>query len=123
MPPGFWAHISGDDRYDKESYPSGPVLPNGRLAPMMRQYRNLYADLSAGSGLRALQRDRDFGRDFLLEFQDKLLFGRDYFDAKLMDFLHTLELPAEAFDKIAYQNAERLLSSYLDMSPAADSQT
>ena len=112
--PGFWAHISGDDRYATESYPSGPVLPNGRLAPMMRQYRNLYADLSAGSGLRALQRDRDFGRDFLLEFQDKLLFGRDYFDTKLMDFLRTLELPAEAFDKIAYQNAERLLSSYLE---------
>ena len=112
--PGFWAHISGDDRCAKESYPSGPVLPNGRLAPMMRQYRNLYADLSAGSGLRALQRDRDFGRDFLLEFQDKLLFGRDYFDTKLMDFLRILELPAEAFDKIAYQNAERLLSSYLD---------
>ena len=58
--------------------------------------------------------DRDFGRDFLLEFQDKLLFGRDYFDTQLMDFLRTLELPAEAFDKIAYQNAERLLSSYLD---------
>ena len=90
------------------------MLPNGRLAPLLRQYRNLYADLSAGSGLRALQRDRSFGRAFLLEFQDKLLFGRDCFNAQLMDFLRTLELPAEAFDKIAYQNAERLLASYLD---------
>ena len=80
----------------------------------MRQYPNLYADLSAGSGLKALQRDRDFGRAFLCEFQDKLLFGRDYFDTRLMDYLLELELPKKVFDKIAYQNAQRLLSSYLD---------
>ena len=66
------------------------------------------------AGLKALERDRNFGRNFLLEFQDKLLFGRDYFDARLMDFLRDLALPAEAFDKLAYQNAERLLSSYMD---------
>jgi len=112
--PGFWAHISGDDLYGKESYPSGPVLPGGRLSEIMRQYPNLYADLSAGSGLKALQRDRDFGRAFLCEFQDKLLFGRDYFDTRLMDYLLELELPKKVFDKIAYQNAQRLLSSYLD---------
>ena len=112
--PGFWAHISGDDLYAKESYPGGGVLPGGRLSEIMRKYPNLYADLSAGSGLKALQRDRDFGRNFLLEFQDKLLFGRDYFDTRLMDFLRDLELPVGAFDKIAYQNAERLLSSYLN---------
>ena len=112
--PGFWAHISGDDLYGKESYPSGPVLAGGRLSEIMRQYPNLYADLSAGSGLKALQRDRDFGRAFLCEFQDKLLFGRDYFDTRLMDYLLELEPPKKVFDKIAYQNAQRLLSSYLD---------
>ena len=112
--PGFWAHISGDDLYDKASYPDGPVLPGGRLSEVMRKYPNLYADLSAGSGLRALKRDRDFGRNFLIEFQDKLLFGRDYFDTLLMDFLLELSLPPEVFAKITYKNAERLLSSYLD---------
>jgi len=111
--PGFWAHISGDDLYDKASYPDGPVLPGGRLSEIMRTYPNLYADLSAGSGLKALKRDRDVGRNFLVEFQDKLLFGRDYFDTSLMDFLLELALPEEAFTKITYQNAERLLSSYL----------
>lgn len=111
--PGFWAHISGDDLYDKEYYPGGPVLADGRLSQIMRLHPNLYADLSAGSGLKALQRDRDFGRDFLVEFQDKLLFGRDYFDTRLMDYLTELELPEEAFAKIAHRNAERLLTSYL----------
>ena len=84
------------------------------MPEIMRKYPNLYADLSAGSGLRALQRDRAFGRDFLIEFQDKLLFGRDYFDTLLIDYLHDLNLPREAFAKIAYQNAERLLCSYMD---------
>jgi predicted TIM-barrel fold metal-dependent hydrolase len=112
--PGFWAHISGDDQYDKEAYPDGPVLPGGRVPQLLRQYRNLCADLSAGSGLKALSRDREFGRKFLVEFQDKLLFGRDYFDARLMDLLRELELPAPVMAKITHQNAQRLLSAYLD---------
>ncbi|MCC7263303.1 MAG: amidohydrolase family protein [Candidatus Latescibacteria bacterium] len=111
--PGFWAHISGDDRALREGYPAGPVLPGGRVAQMLRQYPNLYADLSAGSGLNALSRDPAFGRAFLVEFQDKLLFGRDYFDTRLMDFLVEQDLPRIAFDKIAYQNAQRLLTNYL----------
>lgn len=112
--PGFWAHISADDKFDKEVYPDGPVLPGGKLPEMMRRYRNLYADLSAGSALKALSRDEEFGRNFLVEFQDKLLFGRDYFDTRLMELLTGLELPKEVFDKITYQNARHLLTSYLD---------
>lgn len=107
--PGFWAHISGDDRFDKESYPKGPVLPGGKVSVMLRQYDNLYADLSAGSALTAISRDREFGKQFLIEFQDKLLFGRDYFDTRLMDYLKELDLPKAAFDKIAYKNALKLL--------------
>jgi len=112
--PGFWAHISADDLFTKEVYPEGPVLPGGRVPQILRQYRNLYADLSAGSALNALSRDRQFSVAFLVEFQDKLLFGRDYFDTRLMDFLVELDLPAEVFDKIAWRNAQRLLDSYLD---------
>ncbi len=98
--PGFWAHISADDKFDKESYPTGPVLPGGRVPEMLRQYDNLSADLSAGSALTAITRDPEFGKGFLIEFQDKLIFGRDYFDTRLMDFIQSLELPKEAFDKI-----------------------
>lgn len=111
--PGFWAHLSGDDQFDKVAYPDGPIEPGGRVGQMLRQYANLYADLSAGSGLKALQRDADFGRQFLIEFQDRLLFGRDYFDTRLMDFIREQNLPAAAYDKIAYQNAQRLLDTYL----------
>jgi predicted TIM-barrel fold metal-dependent hydrolase len=107
--PGFWAHISADDKFDKESYPTGPVLPGGRVPEMLRQYDNLFADLSAGSALGAISRDPAFGKGFLIAFQDKLIFGRDYFDTRLMDFIQGLDLPREAFDKITYQNALKLL--------------
>lgn len=112
--PGFWAHISGDDRYASEMYPTGAVLPGGEVARLLRAYPNLYADLSAGSGLTAISRDRAFGKDFLIEFQDRLLFGRDYFDTRLMDYLSGMGLPEAAFDKIASGNAMRLLERYLD---------
>ncbi len=111
--PGFWAHISGDDLYDKESYPRAPVLPGGKLWDMMRQYDNLWADLSAGSALNALKRDPEAGKKFLIEFQDKLLWGRDYFDTALMDFFQPLSLPKDAYDKITYRNALRILGESL----------
>ena len=75
----------------------------------MRQYDNLWADLSAGSALNALKRDPEVGKRFLVEFQDKLLWGRDYFDTALMDFFQGLSLPWDAYDKITYRNALRIL--------------
>jgi predicted TIM-barrel fold metal-dependent hydrolase len=111
--PGFWAHISGDEKAVLESYPKGAVLPGGRVSQLLRSYPNLYADLSAGSGLTAISRDPVFGRAFLIEFQHRLLFGRDYFDTRLMDFLLSIDLPQEAFDNITYKNAQHLLGAYL----------
>lgn len=106
--PGFWAHISNDGLYLHALYPSGPVAPGGEVPRLLRTYPNLCADLSAGSGLNALSRDPAFARDFLIEFQDRLLYGRDYFDNRLQEFLATLELPAETLDKLHFQNAQRL---------------
>ena len=107
--PGFWAHISGDDCAAKESYPTGPVMPGGRVLHLLDTCPNLYADLSAGSGLTAISRDPAFGKQFLERYQDRLLFGRDYFDGRLMDFLQSLDLEPEAFAKITHRNAQRLL--------------
>ena len=107
--PGFWAHVSGDDRAAVESYPSGPVAPGGRVPQLLDTYPNLYADLSAGSGLTAISRDPAFGKEFLIRYQDRLLFARDHFHGRLMAFLKSLDLDREAFDKIAYRNAQRLL--------------
>ncbi len=106
---GFWAHISGDEKFKEGGYPSGPVLPGGRVPEMLRKYDNLYADLSAGSGFTTVSRDRAFGRNFLIEFQDWLLFGRDHFRSELMGFLLELDLPKEVFEKITYRNAQKLL--------------
>ncbi len=108
--PGFWAHISNDQLYLQEPYPKGPVIPGGAVTRMLQTYSNLYADLSAGSGLNALQRDPVFARDFLIEFQDRLLYGRDDFNNDLQEFLKTLDLPEMVWAKITAQNAQRLIA-------------
>ncbi len=107
--PGFWAHLSGDDQFDKVAYPTGPVLPGGKLVGMFRQYPNLCCDISAGSGYTALSRDPAFTKDFLIEFQDRVLYGRDYFDNRHQELLNSLGLPNDVLAKIYAGNAERLL--------------
>ena len=107
--PGFWAHISGDDQFDKTSYPTGKVIKGGKIISMLRQYPNLYCDISAGSGCNALSRDPEFAKAFLLEFQDRVLYARDYFDNLHQDFLNSLELPIDVLNKIYSGNALKLV--------------
>ncbi len=107
--PGFWAHISGDDQFDKTPYPTGKVQPGGKLVEMLEKYPNLYCDMSAGSGCRALKRDPEFAREFLITWQDRVLYARDYFDNIHQEFLNTLDLPQDVLDKIYYKNALKLI--------------
>ena len=107
--PGFWRYISGNEAQESAVYPSGPIHPGGRLLALFDQYPNLWADLSAGSGLRALQRDQAFAEEFLIRYADRLLFGRDDNGNKLQSFLHTLNLPAPVQTRIFAQNALRLV--------------
>lgn len=107
--PGFWSHISGDDQFDKASYPKGPVEPGGKLIQMLRDYPNLYCDLSAGSGCNALKRDPEFAREFLLEFKTRVLYARDYFDSIHQEFINSLGLPADVLELIYSGNALRLV--------------
>ena len=99
------------------------MLPGGRLFHLFRTYPNLYADLSAGSAFTALTRDfsqlesEPFSpksgasvEPFLVEFQDRLLFGRDHFDDRMQKLLNSLDLSAEVRHKIFYANAETLLA-------------
>lgn len=108
--PGFWAHISGDDQYDKTPYPKGEVMPNGKLIDMLEQYPNLYCDMSAGSGCNALSRDIEFTKKFLIKYQDRVLYARDYFDNVHQDLLESLELPQQVLEKIYSGNATKLLT-------------
>ena len=73
----FWSHITADvNSEDWFWYPQGKVTP-GRVVELMREYPNLYGDLSAGSGFNAVSRDPDFGYRFLEEFSDRLMFATD----------------------------------------------
>lgn len=107
--PGFWRYISGDAETDPEAYPMGAVTPGGEVQRLLETYSNLYADLSAGSGLRALRRDPTHGRAFVMKFCDRLLFARDYYGSDLLDFLQSLDLPQDVADKLFFRNALKLV--------------
>ena len=77
--PGWWASISGDaTQRDIGGYPKTKVAPGGAIDALMDKYPNLYGDLSAGSGAGAISRDLDFGREFLVRRQNRIMFGTDY---------------------------------------------
>jgi predicted TIM-barrel fold metal-dependent hydrolase len=78
----WWANIDKDYRDDASNlYPKGPVTPGGLTDRYLRDYENMYGDLSAGSGLNALKRDEAHARAFLEGHQDKLMYGSDCDDA------------------------------------------
>lgn len=107
--PGFWSHISDDKKAGRQSYPDGKVEGEGKLVKMLKKYPNLYCDISAGSGRKALSRDLDFSKYFLTEFQDRILYSRDYFDNEHQELLNGLKLPKAVCDKIYFKNAEKLI--------------
>lgn len=107
--PGFWAHIAKDAQTETTAYPEGKVEAEGQLQEMLRKYPNLYCDISAGSGCGALSRDPENAVCFLTEFQDRVLYGRDYFDNVHQEFLNSISLPDGVLDKIYYKNATRLV--------------
>lgn len=108
--PGFWRELSGEADTWPEVYLKPPLAPGGRLLGMFDKYPNLYADLSAGSALRALQADPAVARDLLIRHVDRFLFGRDYYGGELLQFLSGLDLPQDVWRKIACENAERLIA-------------
>ncbi|MBI3466051.1 MAG: amidohydrolase family protein [Planctomycetes bacterium] len=112
--PGWWASISGDaTQQDLGGYPRGPIAPGGAMEKLMAKHANLYADLSAGSGSRALQRDLKFAREFLIRLADRMMFGTDFLQPEQavdqFAVLRELNLPDEVFRKIANGNARRVL--------------
>jgi predicted TIM-barrel fold metal-dependent hydrolase len=121
--PTFWAEISAEvPPGERTGYPQGAIVPGGAVPRLLRRYDNLWADISAGSGYNALTRDPAFGLEFLEEFQDQLMFGTDSCArsdvnrvppnvALWRDLTENRKLPEAALEKIAWQNAERLLQS------------
>jgi predicted TIM-barrel fold metal-dependent hydrolase len=109
--PGFWREISADAAECTDMYPSGEVVMTGRLYRLFETYPNLYADLSAGSGMTALKRDPGHALPFIRKFSDRLLFGRDYYGGDLLAFLGSLDLEEDIKEKLYWKNAESLVSA------------
>lgn len=72
----FWGNIDANHKQEV-LYPKGPVTPGGYTDRLLSDYPNMYGDLSAGSGLNALQRDEEHARAFLLRHRKKLMYGSD----------------------------------------------
>ena len=107
--PGFWCHISNDDLGATVAYPTGPVVPGGRIERLLDRYDNLYCDCSAGSCLTALTRDPEYTKKLILAHPDRFLFARDYFDNRLYNFIESLGLPDDARELFYHGNAERIV--------------
>ena len=113
----WWSNI--DKNCDQKTmYPTGKITPGGITDLLLTDYPNMFGDLSAGSGLNALNRDPDFTRDFLRRHQDKLLFGSDCNDdlgrgpgcsgARTIATLRELA-PTKAIErKLLYENAKKM---------------
>lgn len=107
--PGFWAHISNDDKFDKTVYPKGKVVPGGRMEELLEKYPNLYCDMSAGSGLNAFERDREFAKGFLTRWQDRVMYARDWFDNGHRELIESIGLSQKVKEKLYEDNARKIL--------------
>jgi predicted TIM-barrel fold metal-dependent hydrolase len=75
----FWANIDAK-QIQENLYPKWKVTAGGWTDRFLSDYPNMYADMSAGSGLNAMQRDEDHAREFIKRQQDKLIYGSDCSD-------------------------------------------
>ena len=97
--------------------PKGPVTEEGTVPKLFRRYPNLHGDLSDPCAFNAIARDDKYGPRFLTEFQDRLYFGTDIcfpgMTVELGDLLiswkETGKISQTVFQKIAYDNAVKLL--------------
>ena len=116
----FWSEISVMETADERIHLSAGKVKEGVVPKLMRKFKNLMGDLSAGSGANALMRDEVYAVEFLNEFQDRLCFGMDVCldpcdaNAKLAYFLLRLrdegKISDEVFRKVARENAVRILN-------------
>jgi len=114
----WWGNI--DKKLDqKVLYPKTPVTPGGLTDRWLSDYPNMYADMSAGSGLNALLRDEEHARGFLKRQQNKLLYGSDCSDregqgekcsgSQQIAAIRRLAPDEQAIRKILHGNAARVL--------------
>ena len=115
----WWGNI---DRNHQQAvmYPRGKVTPGGITDRLLSDYPNVYADLSASSGLNALLRDEEHARQFLALHRDKLMFGSDCSDkvgsgpgcsgSQCIAAVRRLAPSPDVLQNILYRNATRILA-------------
>jgi len=97
--------------------PTYPIEEEGVVPKLFRRYPNLHGDLSDATAYNAMARDPEYGPKFLTEFQDRLLFGTDICGFGqlyplidlLLEWRDTDTITEEAFQKVARENAIKLL--------------
>lgn len=114
----WWANIDKNHTDQSSLYPKGKVTAGGITDRLLSDYHNMYADMSAGSGLNAITRDEEHYKGFIQRHQDKLLYGSDCDDkvgiGKACTGIQTLEKIKELSGsksverKLLYENAKRL---------------
>lgn len=115
----FWHEMSkdpGKTLEERNSWGEGPIKEGGRTPYLFEKYDNLYGDLSANSGSRAIMRDKEFGIKFLNDNQDRLMFGTDMVNVEmtfplglyLQELYEENLITKEVYEKICYKNAEKL---------------
>lgn len=115
----FWYEMTDHESStpdERNTYPVGPIVKEGRVQELLRKYPNLYGDLSANSGGNAIMRDVEYGYKFLEEFKDQLMFGTDLYCVDqyfpLGDFLeealHSKKINQDTYDKITRENAKKI---------------
>ena len=115
----FWIEMSADAPKDKEgrnSWGDGPIVPGGRVPELFEKYPNLYGDLSANSGSRAIMRDPEFGLAFLEKYADRLFFATDMVNTDMVfplgawldEQVASGKLSQSAYEKICRDNARRI---------------
>ena len=115
----WWANVSQGYKLEDGKSPKGPVKPGGLTDRWLKDYPNLYSDLSANSGNNGLTRDVDFARAFILRHQDKVLFGSDCIcptgigptciTVRKLEALAALRLDEKVQAKLFRDNARRVL--------------
>ena len=85
------------------------LLRSSNAVNLFEHHPNLWADLSAGSGLTAMRRDSEHAVTFITRYQDRLLYGRDAPGNDLQEFLVGLDMSKSVREKVMSENALRLI--------------
>ncbi len=115
----WWANIDKNHADQTVMYPKGKVTPGGITDRLLSDYPNMFADLSAGSGLNSMTRDEEQAKGFLQRHQDKIIYGSDCADKdgldhskcqgyKTIQAVRRLSASKSIERKILYENAKRL---------------